>query len=451
MSKKTQIITKDYLINAPLPLKTSSYTPITHEFIINESLKLLSNNGFQVESEMYRCNINAEIASGRYNITFEGDSEMGMMFTWVNSYNKMLKFSCAIGGRMYINNSSIVSNKMSSFSRKHTGLADIEAGKEITSQIENAYLYYNQLVSDKNNMKNIILTKREMAELTGRLYIEKKLITAEQTGIVRSEITKPSFVYEGEKSSLWEFYNHIIYALQGSHPKNWLDQQRLTHWFICEHFGIDPMSIISSVGQPLEEMIAPMDVAAIVPEEDLKPGDQISIEHVPGIIEETVIVPLMSAQLGTMDLSKPEEGFIPNEEELPLLVEYKEVSSKEVFEEYKDDLTSEQKSEIVSRFDDAIKADEEADMMKVDTMSIKEIEEIVQLDNADLPVSKSLSSFDSKILSLSNFNQLVDLHKLLLTNGLDGTFQISINGSKEFVGECSIDLKTGLLKYTHYK
>ena len=102
-------------------------------------------------------------------------------------------------------------------------------------------------------------------------------------------------------------------------------------------------------------------------------------------------------------------------------------------------------------FGDAIKADEEADMMKVDTMSIKEIEEIVQLDNADLPVSKSLSSFDSKILSLSNFNQLVDLHKLLLTNGLDGTFQISINGSKEFVGECSIDLKTGLLKYTHYK
>ena len=89
MSKKTQIITKDYLINAPLPLKTSSYTPITHEFIINESLKLLSNNGFQVESEMYRCNINAEIASGRYNITFEGDSEMGMMFTWVKSYNKM--------------------------------------------------------------------------------------------------------------------------------------------------------------------------------------------------------------------------------------------------------------------------------------------------------------------------------------------------------------------------
>jgi hypothetical protein len=220
-----------------------------------------------------------------------------------------------------------------------------------------------------------------------------------------------------------------------------LDQQRLTHWFICEHFGIDPMSIISSVGQPLEEMIAPMDVAAIVPEEDLKPGDQISIEHVPGIIEETVIVPLMSAQLGTMDLSKPEEGFIPNEEELPLLVEYKEVSSKEVFEEYKDDLTSEQKSEIVSRFDDAIKADEEADMMKVETI----------LDNADLPVPKPLSNHDGKVLSLSDFNQLVDLHKLSLTNGLDGTFQISMDGDKEFVGECSIDLKTGSLKYTHYK
>lgn len=511
MARRTQgLITKEYLKEAPLPALTKSYTPISHGFIIDKTLDTLMSRGFEIESEHYRCNLNAEIASGKYNIKFEGDSEMGMMFTWVNSYNKMLKFSCAVGGRMYVNDSNIISNKMSSFSRKHTGTADIEAAKEIESQIDSAHMYYAQLVEDKRAMKGIILTKRVMAELTGRLHIEKRLITAEQLSIIKSEILKPSFVeLAANPNSLWTYYNYVILSLQKSHPKTWMDQQRLSHWFICEEFGIDPMSMINTINEPIQELEAPI----VIPEEDLKPGDQMRIENIPGVIEEPIIVPLMSAQLGTIDMSKPEEGFIPNGD-LPILIEAKEMTIKEVVSEYGDHLNEKQLEEVKELVEakgilvetiseefipvvteSSLTIEQVGEMVKelvinpkpepkevvvtlVDSLprlikkeATESLVEAIYKDAAErydntlgklnddfteemtikeeVVMTSPMQEWDGKKLSAYEFNELVDKYDLLLSNGDNDRIYIGLKGRDEYEGE--VNVVNGEVVYTHYK
>jgi hypothetical protein len=238
MGKRSIIATKDYLTNAVLPQATKTYTVIEHAFIINKALEALAAKGFEVKEELYRCNETAEIAQGTYNLNYGTDPDMGMMFAWVNSYDKSTKFKCSIGAHVYISGNRILPGTMGSWIRKHTGTADQEANKVIDAQVNDADVYFNQLVLDKENMKGIILSTQQRAETMGRLYFEHKLLGTEQMSLVRQEIQKPSFAYTADKDSLWVLYNHISHALKTSHPKIWMDQQRMVHWFLTDAFGI---------------------------------------------------------------------------------------------------------------------------------------------------------------------------------------------------------------------
>jgi hypothetical protein len=63
---------------------------------------------------------------------------------------------------------------------------------------------------------------------------------------------KPSHVFE-DSNSLWAFYNYVTIALQHSHPKTWMEDQRVLHYFISSvnNFTTAP------IPQPVDE--APVD------------------------------------------------------------------------------------------------------------------------------------------------------------------------------------------------
>lgn len=237
-------MTKQYLIDAPLPEQTKTYTVIPHKFIIDTTMEELAAKNFLVECEDYRCNMHAQVAQGTYCLNYSGDQELSMMFAWSNSYDKSMRFRCAIGAMVKLSGSKIISAQMGTWDRRHTGTADQETREQIRHQVENASYYYDQLIHDKNVMLGINVNKTVAAGVLGVIYADKKLLTTEQIAIVRKEMGKSSYQYNGDKDSLWWFYNHIILSLQKSHPSTWMDQQRLIHMFICEEFGIDPTSVI---------------------------------------------------------------------------------------------------------------------------------------------------------------------------------------------------------------
>jgi hypothetical protein len=191
----------------------------------------LNTAGFFIEAEEYRATADGQIAQGIYKLTFNQDPELSMMFAWTNSYNKQIKFKCAIGGYINGNGGAMLSGEMGSWSRKHTGNADEEAVATITDQIDNALLYYTQLISDKEAMKTVSLTKRKQAQLLGILFAEYQILTTEQASIIRQLMDKPKQVFE-DSNSLWAFYNHVTTSLQYSHPRTWMEDQRILHFFI---------------------------------------------------------------------------------------------------------------------------------------------------------------------------------------------------------------------------
>jgi len=241
MPRRTGTTTKEYLSTISLPTHGGRYTVIPHAFIIDNALAELKANGLTVNTELYRCSIDGNVATGIYHINNENDKELGMIFAWSNSYDKTMRFKCAVGAYVYTSKNLILKKDIGSWGRKHTGTADSEALDTIKNQILNATDNFNRIIKDKDKMKTITVNTQKGAEIMGRLFLEKELVTSEQMGIVKSQLKEPMFDYISPVDSLWVFYNHISYALQKAHPKTWMDQQRLINWFLCEEFGINAL------------------------------------------------------------------------------------------------------------------------------------------------------------------------------------------------------------------
>jgi hypothetical protein len=218
----------------------------------------LAAQGFGILSEEYRCTYDGLIAQGIYKLNYGTDEEMSLMFAWSNSYNKQLKFKCVTGGYVTANQTVMLCGEIGTWTRKHTGTADADAIEMIKTQITNAAVYYNNLVADKEVMKQIPLTTKRQAELLGVLFAEYELLTTEQASLVRQQIDKPSFFYNGGKHTLWSFYNHVTLAFQQSHPKTWMEDQRMLHWFISNEFDLTGSPVMSPIVQAMVEVTEPM-------------------------------------------------------------------------------------------------------------------------------------------------------------------------------------------------
>ena len=231
MPKKISDTTKAHLISVPLPQHGASYTVISHQFVMDYATQQLQNAGFIISSEEYRCTADGQIAQGIYRLSYNNDPDLSMMFAWTNSYNKQVKFKCVVGA--YINNtgSVMISGDIGNWVRKHTGTADTETKDTIDDYITNAHMYYNQLVSDKQSMETIDLNRRKQSQLLGVLFAEYEILTTEQASMVRDQMKKPQHVF-ASSDSLWAFYNYVTVALQKSHPKTWMEDQRILHFFI---------------------------------------------------------------------------------------------------------------------------------------------------------------------------------------------------------------------------
>ena len=231
MPKKIQDCTKAHLISIDLPVHGDSYTVISHESVMDYAFTELANAGFGIVSEEYRATADGQIAQGIYRLNYNSDPELSMMFAWTNSYNKQVRFKCGVGAYVNQTGTVMVCGDMGSWARKHTGSADEETVQTIKDQIADAKMYYNQLVSDKEAMKDISMTKRKQAQMLGILFAEYQILTTEQASMIRNQMDRPNHVF-ADTNSLWAFYNYVTISLQHSHPKTWMEDQRILHYFI---------------------------------------------------------------------------------------------------------------------------------------------------------------------------------------------------------------------------
>ena len=269
MPRKIKEYTRQDLIDVALPNHASTYTVISHKSVMDLSTKALEDAGFKITGENYRATHDGNIASAIYTLNYGDDPELSMMFAWSNSYNKQMRFKCGIGAIHTTNKTTMVCGDMGSWARKHIGTADTETEDTIKEQVSLAKMYYNQLVSDKERMKEIILDRKKQAQLLGILFADEEVLTTEQASMIRQQMSRPTHTFT-DNYSLWAFYNYVTLALQQSHPKTWMEDQRILHWFISEAFKFDKVeneevdkatvSIITSDSESEEETMDPAQV-----------------------------------------------------------------------------------------------------------------------------------------------------------------------------------------------
>jgi len=285
MPKRISECSKAHLINVPLPQHGSTYTVISHQFVIDYVHQALTAAGFIILHEEYRCTADGQIAQGIHKLAYNSDPELSMMFAWTNSYNKQIKFKCIVGAYIETSSTVMVSGEMGVWIRKHMGTADTETKDTIDEQIQNAHQYYNQLLSDKNEMVEKTLDIRKKAQLLGILFAEYGILTTEQASIVKNFIDRPMKNF-ANPDSLWTFYNAITIALQQSHPRTWMEDQRVLHYFIDSIYKFPkqvytaPVAVTEPVEDVVEEIVTPE------ASEEIPDPNQISIFDVIAEVEE---------------------------------------------------------------------------------------------------------------------------------------------------------------------
>jgi hypothetical protein len=315
MPRKIQDITRATLEAVPLPVHAATYTVISHKSIMDYALAEITAMGFTVHSEEYRATHDGQIAQGIYQLNYNSDPEMSLMFAWTNSYNKQIRFKCAVGGYVHANQTVMLCGEIGTYARKHTGTADADTIAMMQTHLSNAQMYYDNLVADKEAMKLVSLSSRRQAEILGVLFAEYEILTTEQASIIRQQMDKPSFFYNGGKDTLWSFYNHATVALQQSHPRTWMEDQRMLHWFITNEFGLDvmttAMAMSSAVVEVTEPLVDPLDTNYGQPANQTNLLIQIAEETGDDSVlkAQYPVTPedaFMSAEVVVMDLGDPE-------------------------------------------------------------------------------------------------------------------------------------------------
>ena len=238
--KRATETTQVFLENQPLPSHGKSYTVVSHKEVIENTKKLLEDSGFTIRRELYRANMNAQVAQGVYHIypsrsiddNIVNENELGMMFAWTNSYDRSKSFQCAIGAYVMVCSNGMMCGDMMNFKRKHTGSAGHDIVMQLSNQIKNGEKHYTRILNDRDSLKNVTLTNREQSELLGRLFADDEIVTSSQVSIIKKEMKKPSFNYDCLDDNAWAFYNHVTHSLKVSPPRDWMQDSQNFHDFM---------------------------------------------------------------------------------------------------------------------------------------------------------------------------------------------------------------------------
>ena len=229
--------TKGLIMNTPVPVQTRTYKPVSHSQLIDLTLNSIENAGFTLDKETYSSASNGQIANGRFSISNVADSEMQLQIGWQNSYNKQLTLKFAIGTRIFICQNGCVSGDYGAFKKKHVGEIQSFTPGAITDYIKSAADTFSLMQRQREQMKEIEITRRTKAELIGRMMLEEQFITSTQLNIISRELKAPTHDY-GAKDSLWELYNYTTFAMKESHPAQWMESHIKAHKFFNEYSEI---------------------------------------------------------------------------------------------------------------------------------------------------------------------------------------------------------------------
>jgi|LakMenEpi03Aug12_release.lakeMendotaPanAssembly.Ray.scaffolds.fasta_scaffold00478_62 hypothetical protein len=236
MARKTQFVEQGFLSAVTLPnFEGGRYTVVSHDEAIKNMKNTFSKFGYHVRNEVYKSAEGGNIATGSFTLN-HGDSEMGLMVAFINSYNKKTSFKYAMGASVFVCDNGMIAGDKFNYKRKHMGDVDVEAFLTFDKEMEKAVDEFKELVDLRENLKKVDVSHIEMAELCGRMFITQDILNPRQMSDLKAEINKPTYDYGGNNNTAWEFYNHLTHVAKRAHPTDYFKHHRDITDFITSEF-----------------------------------------------------------------------------------------------------------------------------------------------------------------------------------------------------------------------
>jgi hypothetical protein len=207
--------TESYLRDSShIPQHGGRYKVITNASVLDTVRAELAAAGLIVDRELFSSN--GKVTVGNHYMSYGTDPNIGIVFTWVNSYDKSTKFHCSVGLHFKDTDGVMITSDMAFFMRKHTGTADVEMVDNVKKQIGHTDSFYNELLRRKTALESVFAAKNQCGEVMGKAFINDYL-KADQLNTSKHYYDK--LFVKSDDISLWEVYVGLAYSIQHSHPK----------------------------------------------------------------------------------------------------------------------------------------------------------------------------------------------------------------------------------------
>jgi len=240
MSKLQWESTRYKILAVQPPANTSSYTAVPHRVFLEELQQQLNDNGYIIDNERYLGNKGYNVLTGtltlRKSIELEKAPEIRPAIFFGNSYDKSKVAKISVGAQVLVCRNGMIGMATSSnYVRKHTGTALDDVRGQMSVVIETIDAEFARLQQNKEEMKTIILSKDQRAQLAGDMIINENMLTMEQISILKREITNSK---DFRDDSLWSFYNNCTEAFKHTHPMLFEKQHLKLHAYITDSFAL---------------------------------------------------------------------------------------------------------------------------------------------------------------------------------------------------------------------
>ena len=228
-------------LNASIPARTDSYSPIGHSFFLDTvSREINADPGLEVTGQRVYSNLNGNKLVGYTSVKHRGlesDPDFGleMLLGYKNSYDKTMAAALAAGVNVMVCGNGCVAGDMLSFTRKHTGTIQEELTEKVKEAVISMKEGFSRLVLEIDIMKDYQLTAKQKAELMGVMYFEENMVSPNQLSVIKNEMTESEH-FKGD--SLWDLYNNVTESLKSSHPLNHIENHMKLHDFMTDVAGI---------------------------------------------------------------------------------------------------------------------------------------------------------------------------------------------------------------------
>lgn len=224
------------ILQAIVPGKTDTYSPVAHREIINALEEQCDKRGFEIKSKDYWSNKQGQQVTGKFNIVVPGNDELGMMAAFRNSYDRSMALGFAGGSNVWICLNGQVGGDIT-LVRRHTGSISDEVQEKIVTSMEHMETEFEKLSKQNNIMKEIELSSRQMAEMVGRMFVEENLLNSTQLNIVKREMTGEG-TNNFTDNNAWSSYNHVTESYKVSSAYSYIENHIELHQFFEKEFEL---------------------------------------------------------------------------------------------------------------------------------------------------------------------------------------------------------------------